>query len=134
MSKATVTRLYAAAILATVAGMIVTAATIVTAISGGAVTFGGSSVISVTGSAIAGVLGWMVIASLISGLGVLAALASWIGALYNTFQLDDKTWFLVLLALGLCSFGWIAMVAYVIAGPDSAMQGVGHGVATADAT
>jgi hypothetical protein len=134
MSKTTVTRLFAAAILATVAGMIMTAATIVTAISGGAVTFGGSSVMSVNGSAIAGVLGWMVIASLISGLGVLAALASWIGALVNTFQLDDKTWFLVLLALGLCSFGWIAMVAYVIAGPDSAVQRVGHGVATVDAT
>jgi len=45
---------------------------------------------------------------------------SWIGALLNTIQLEDKTWFVLLLVLGLFSFGFVAMIAYVIAGPDGA--------------
>ena len=36
----------------------------------------------------------------------------------NTAELEDKTWFVVLLVLGLFSFGFVAMLAYVIAGPD----------------
>ena len=40
------------------------------------------------------------------------------GALLNTAQLEDKTWFIVLLVLGLLSFGLVAMIAYVIGGPD----------------
>ena len=50
----------------------------------------------------------------------LAALTfvAWIGAVINTSRLEDKTWFLLLLLLGLFSFGFIAMLVYVIAGPD----------------
>jgi hypothetical protein len=40
-----------------------------------------------------------------------------VGALLSTAQLDDKTWFIVLLVLGLLSSGLVAMIAYVIAGP-----------------
>jgi hypothetical protein len=66
---------------------------------------------------------WLVIvAALVAGGGTIAAVASWIGALLNTVRLDDKTWFIALLVLGLFSFGWIAMVAYVLAGPDSTKQ------------
>ena len=43
---------------------------------------------------------------------------SWIGALLNTWQLESKAWFLGLLLLGIFNFGFFAMVAYVIAGPD----------------
>jgi hypothetical protein len=51
--------------------------------------------------------------------GAIAGLVAWIGALINTAQLEDKAWFVLLLVLGLLSFGFIAMLAYVIAGPDS---------------
>ena len=58
----------------------------------------------------------------VGGLAIVAAtiggLVSWIGALLNTSQLESKTWFLVLLLLGIFSFGLFAMIAYVIAGPD----------------
>ena len=50
--------------------------------------------------------------------GLLGGLVSWIGALLNTSQLDSKTWFLVLLLLGIFNFGFFAMTAYLIAGPD----------------
>ena len=52
-------------------------------------------------------------------LGVTALLLSaWIGALVNTSALDDKTWFVILLVLGVLSFGFIPMLVYVLAGPD----------------
>ena len=53
--------------------------------------------------------------------GALAGLVAWIGAVLNTAQLEDKTWFIVLLVLGLLSFGFVAMIAYVIAGPDGTL-------------
>lgn len=132
MSKATVTRLFAGAILATVAGSIVAVATALNAIAGGVVTIGGPTVVTVDGGALAGALPWLAIASLIGGLGALGALGAWVGALVNTVRLDDKTWFVALLVLGLCSFGWVAMVAYVIAGPDGWAPDVpGRGMAAA---
>ena len=49
---------------------------------------------------------------------MIGGLVSWIGALLNTSQLDSKTWFLALLLLGIFNFGFFAMIAYVIVGPD----------------
>ena len=37
-------------------------------------------------------------------------------------QLDEKVWFVILLALGVWNMGFIAMVVYVIAGPDGASR------------
>jgi hypothetical protein len=54
--------------------------------------------------------------------GLIAGLVAWIGALLNTWQLESRTWFAVLLLTGIFNFGFLAMVAYVIAGPD------GHGL------
>jgi len=44
------------------------------------------------------------------GGGALGQFVACIGALLNSAQLHDKTWFLVLLLVGLFSFGFIAMV------------------------
>ena len=124
MSKATVTRLFIWAILALAVGVVVALATIVAAIAGGAVTIGGPSIIAIDGELFAESIPWLLIAAILVLGGSVAAVASWIGALFNTWQLDDKTWFVVLLLLGLCSFGWVAMTAYVIAGPDTSAYGV----------
>jgi hypothetical protein len=51
------------------------------------------------------------------GGGVTQFLA-WIGALISTSQLRDKTWFLILLLLGIFGLGFIPMLVYVLAGPD----------------
>jgi hypothetical protein len=48
---------------------------------------------------------------------VIGQFVAWIGAVVNTSQLQDKTWFVVLLVCGLLSFGFIAMVVYLAAGP-----------------
>jgi len=50
--------------------------------------------------------------------GAIGQFVAWIGAVVNTSRLGDKTWFVVLLVLGLLSFGFIAMLVYVMAGPD----------------
>jgi hypothetical protein len=65
----------------------------------------------------------IVIGGITVAVGGLVQLAAWVGALVNTYKLQDKTWFGVLLALGLLGFafgllGFAAMVAYLIAGPD----------------
>jgi len=52
--------------------------------------------------------------------GLIAGLVAWIGALLNTWQLESKTWFVVLLLLGIFNFGFFAMIAYLVAGPDGA--------------
>lgn len=124
MSKSTVTRLFVGAILALAVGLAISIVTIIAAVAGGAVHIGGPSVVHVNGAAIAGALPWLLIAGLVYAGGAIAALASWIGALLNTWQIDDKTWFVALLVLGLFSFGWVAMVAYVFAGPDGTSQGI----------
>ena len=66
--------------------------------------------------------------------GGIGQFVAWIGAVVNTSRLDDKTWFVVLLVLGLLSFGFIAMLVYVLAGPGgtappkeaSALSSAGH--------
>ncbi|HKY50753.1 MAG TPA: hypothetical protein VJP45_05805 [Candidatus Limnocylindria bacterium] len=54
--------------------------------------------------------------------GFIGGLVWCIGALLNTAELEDKTWFLVHLVLGLFSFGMVAMIAYVIAGRDGTQR------------
>jgi hypothetical protein len=65
----------------------------------------------------------MIIGFTVAAIGGIVQLAAWIGALVNTYQLADRTWFIVLLAGGLLSLafglvGFATMVAYLVAGPD----------------
>ena len=105
MSKKNVTRLFVGAIVAVGAGLVLGFAALWAALASDAIDLGGSDVIDVTG-------------------GTVAAVVSWIAALLNTWQLEDKMWFWSLLALGLLGFGVVAMIAYVVAGPDGTKQTV----------
>ena len=71
----------------------------------------------------------MVALTVVAGLaiagGAIGGLIAWIGALLNTARIADKVWFVLLLVLGLFSFGFFAMVAYVIAGPDGMLEPAG---------
>jgi hypothetical protein len=123
MSKSTITRLFFGGIVAVIAGWVLGIAAVLAAIAGGAIAIGGPTVVSVDGAALAAPLSVLVIAAALVGIGTLCVVVSWIGALVATARLDDKTWFVLLLVLGLWSFGVVAMVAYVIAGPDDRNQG-----------
>lgn len=125
VSKAAVTRLFVGAIVAIVAGVVLVLAAVWAAFAGGVIVIGGNDVVAVNGGSVAWtVVGIVIVGALAIVGGSIAALLSWIGALLNTVQLEDKTWFLVLLLLGLFSFGFIAMVLYVFAGPDGTKRGV----------
>jgi len=119
LSKRNVTRLFVGAIVAFGVGLVFGLAALWVAVASDAIDVGGSHVVDVNGGSGA----WTALALVIVGSlavlgGTVAAVVSWIAALLNTWQLEDKTWFGSLLALGVLGFGVIAMIAYVVAGPD----------------
>ena len=136
MSKKSVTRLFVGATVAVVAGIVLGVAALWAALASDAIDLGGGNYIDVNGGAGAWTaLGLVVVGSLAILGATVAAVVSWFGALTNTWQLDDKMWFASLLALGLLGFGVIAMIAYVVAGPDGTTQTVARpGIAGAAGT
>lgn len=119
MSKSTVTRLFVGGIVAVVAGLLLAAAAVLIAYFSGAFILSGPDVIGIQptpGAWMFVVLGLVGVVGLVGG--AISGLVAWIGALLNTSQLEDKTWFILLLVLGLFSFGFVAMIAYVIVGPE----------------
>ena len=122
MTKATVTKLFVGALVAGFAGLFIAIVAVWAAFASGEFVMDGNDVTGVRFTP----FGWWMVGLMIAGGfamigGAIAGLVAWIGALINTAQLDDKVWFIVLLVLGLLSFGFFAMVAYVIAGPDSTL-------------
>ena len=119
MSKSTVTRLFVGSLLALVVGIVVAAVGAGLAFASGAFVVAGPDV---TGFELARLTGAAILSITIGTLGIVGGaigqFVAWIGAVINTSRLDDKTWFIVLLVLGLLSFGFIAMLVYVLAGPD----------------
>ena len=119
MSKTTVTRLFIGSGIALVAGAILAVAAIWLAIANDVFVMSGPDIVGIHGST----LGWSLVGiGIVGGMavvgGAIGGLLSWIGALLNTWRLDGKTWFAVLLLLGIFNLGFFAMVAYLIAGPD----------------
>ena len=121
MSKATVTRLFIGGGLAVIAGAILAIVAVAIANANGAFVMNGPDIVGLKGSPLAwamlplGIVGGIAIAG-----GLIAGLIAWIGALLNTWQLQSKTWFAVLLLLGIFNFGFFAKVAFLVAGPGSA--------------
>ena len=125
MSKKNITRLFVAATVAIVAGVVLGIAALWAALASDAIDLGGSDYIDVNGGSGAwSAVTLLVVGSLVILAGTIAAIVSWIGALLNTWQLQDKLWFGLLLAAGLLGVGVIAMIAYVVAGPDGTKQSV----------
>jgi hypothetical protein len=119
MSKATVTRLFIGSLIAAAAGAIVAIAAVWLAIANEVFVMSGQDIVGIQGGALA----WSLLGlGLVGGVAIVGAIVSglvaWIGALLNTWQLDSKTWFAVLLLLGISNFGFVAMIAYVLGGPD----------------
>ncbi len=125
MSKKNVTRLFVGALVAVGAGLVLGFAALWAALASDAVDVGGSHYVDLNGGSGAWTaLGLVIVGSLTILGGTIAAVVAWIGALLNTWELEDKMWFASLLALGLLGFGVIAMIAYVVAGPDGTKQSV----------
>jgi hypothetical protein len=119
VSKAAITRLFGISAVLVAAGAVIGTVAVITALANGAIAFGGEPFIRLDAGQIAGAIVWLVIASLLAGIGTVGAMVSWGFALLNTSRLSDKTWFTALLGLGLVSLGWVAMFVYTLKGPDS---------------
>jgi len=119
MTKPIVTRLFVGGILAVLAGAILGVAVVWIAIANDLFVMHGPDIVGFR----AGTLAWPLI-----GLGIVAAAAmtagfvagvvAWIGALLDTSRIASKAWFIGLLLTGIFGFGFLAMIAYVLAGPD----------------
>lgn len=129
MTKTTVTRVFLGSVVAVIAGAVLAFAAVWIAYANGAFVMSGFDVIGIQTTPMAWtIVGLAVVAALAMIAGFFGGLVSWIGALLNTSQLEDKTWFIVILVLGLVSFGLVAMIAYVIAGPDDGTRTAARGL------
>ncbi len=130
MRKSTITRIWLTGVIAMVAGFVVAGISV-----GVMLTNGGSYTPAPSGSgydftpALNSVfwtsVGFIVIGGVAAIAGGIAQLVAWVGALVNTYPLQDRTWFVVLLVGGVLSLAVglaqiAVMIAYVIAGPDGA--------------
>jgi hypothetical protein len=106
VQQTNVTRFFVGAIVAVGAWLVLGFAALWAALVSDAIDVGGSDVIDVNGGSGAWTaLGLVIVGSLAILGGTVAAVVSWIAALLNTWQLEDKTWFASLLALGLLGPG-----------------------------
>ena len=66
---------------------------------------------------------WTMVGVIMAGfvvacVGAIVQFVAWIGALVNSYRLQDKLWFVLTLILGLIGFGLVMMIVYLIAAPD----------------
>lgn len=123
MSKATIVKVFIGSVVAVVAGLLLAFTAVWIGYANGVFVMQGSDVTGIEATPFAWTMvGLMLVAALAMVGGFIGGLVSWIGALLNTAQVDDKTWFILLLVLGLLSFGVVAMIAYAIGGPDGTQR------------
>jgi hypothetical protein len=119
MSKQTVTRLFVGSLIAVVVGIVFAVVGVALAFASGALVVSGQDLTTVEPIRLTATA---IVAITIGALGIIGGaigqFVAWIGAVINTSRLEDKTWFILLLVLGLLSFGFVAMLVYVLAGPD----------------
>jgi hypothetical protein len=119
VSKATIVKVFVGSVIAVVAGLLLAFTAVWIGYANGVFVMRGPDVVGIEATPFAWTMvGLAFVAALAMIGGFIGGLVSWIGALLNTAQVEDKTWFILLLVLGLLSFGVVAMIAYVIGGPD----------------
>jgi len=125
VSKQTVTRLFVGSLIAVIVGIVFAAVGIALAFASGAFIVSGHDLATVEPIRLTATA---IVTMVVGGLGIVGGaigqFVAWIGAVINTSRLEDKTWFILLLVLGLLSFGFIAMLVYVLAGPDGTRPAV----------
>jgi len=123
MTKSTVTKIFIGSLFAIAGGVVLLAAGLFVAYANGSFVMRGPDVVGIHPSAFTWSMAGLGLVGILAVIGgALAQFVAWIGAVLNTSRLEDKTWFIVLLVLGLLSFGFIAMIVYLVAGPDGTRQ------------
>ena len=122
MTKPTVSRLFYGSLIAIAGGIIGLLIASALGFAGTGFIMNGPDVIAVQPSSVTWVAMSIGVASIVAIVGGgFGQLVAWIGALVNTAPMQDKTWFIVLLVLGIVGVGFIPMLVYVLAGPDGTL-------------
>jgi hypothetical protein len=119
MSKQMIARLFFGSLAAFVSSMLVAAAAVLVAVNRDVFIMNGPDVVGVrsgTGAWAALTLGVLTVILVVAS--AVGGFVSWLGALAATGGRTDKTWFIVLLVLGLLSVGFLATLIYLVAGPQ----------------
>ena len=123
MSKHTVSTIFVGSLIAIAGGVVLLGVGLFVAYVNGTFIMQGPDVVGIRPSALTWSMAGLAIVGILAIVGgSLAQFVAWIGAVLNTSRLDDKTWFIVLLVLGLLSFGFVAMLLYLVAGPDGTRE------------
>jgi preprotein translocase subunit Sss1 len=120
MSKHGIIRLYVGSLLALVGGLVLLLVASKLAVANDVFEMNGPDVVGVR----SGPFGWtMLVLAAIAVLVIVAAavvqFVAWILAVLDAARRPDKTWLAVLLVTGLLSFGFVGMLVYVLAVPES---------------
>ena len=119
MSKTSIVRLFWSSLAAFAGALVLFFVAVGLVYASGGFVLDGPDVVGVEPTA----FGWSMIGVaaftvLVMVLAALAQLIAWVAAVVDTAELADKTWFIVLLVTGLIGVGFVAMIAYAVAGPD----------------
>ena len=123
MSKQMIARLFFGSLAAFLGSMLVAAAAVLVAVNREVFIMNGPDVVGVrsgTGSWAALTLGVLAVILLLTS--AVGGFVSWVGALAATGSRTDKSWFIVLLVLGLLSIGFLATLIYLVAGPPDELE------------
>ena len=117
MGRSLLVKLFFGSLIGFVAGAVVLVVAGAVAIGNDVFVMNGPDVVGLNSGPLTWtVIGLMALASLIMILAAVAQVVAWIGAVLDTANRPDKTWFVALLVLGLLGFGFVATLVYVIAG------------------
>lgn len=119
MAKTTIAKLFWGSLIALGGALILLAVAGGLALANGSLVRDGPDVTGIRENAFGWVMvGLAAVAALMMIAAAVTQFIAWVGAVINTAGLKDKTWFIVLLVTGLLSFGFIAMIIYLVAGPE----------------
>jgi len=121
MSKSVIVKWFLESLIGLAGGLVLLTVAGALALANDVFIMDGPDVVGVKSGALAWTLmGLCGLAMLVIISAALAQFVAWIGAVLNTASLPSKTWFVVLLVVGLLNLVFIANLVYVIAGPDGA--------------
>ena len=118
MSRSSIAKMFGGSLVAMVAALVLLAVAGGLAYANDSFVMDGPDVVGVRSTPFGWVMMGLAALAVLTLIGAaVAQFVAWIGAVVHTAELPDKTWFVVLLVLGVFSFGFIAMVIYLLAGP-----------------
>lgn len=119
MSRSLVVRVFWGSVIGLGAGLVLMVVAGALALAQDVFVMNGPTVVGLRSGPLAVTLAVLVgLAVLVLLAAAAAVFVAWIGAVLATAELPEKTWFVLLLVVGMLGFVFLAALAYVVAGPD----------------